>query len=264
MKALLQAMMSALFVLSAVQTAGAQGAHIDNATCLGCHGTPGFATTGANARSLYVAAQPLAHSVHGSLPCVACHTTITEIPHKNAALTPAEWRRQIPKLCGNCHTNALTDYTRSVHGKAVMSSSNVYAAVCTDCHTAHAVARPQLAATRRAITKECGNCHAAALASYTATYHGQIVALGYANVATCADCHRGHAILPESDPSSSVSPAKMLGTCRTCHQDATAGFATFEAHATTDNFARYPYTWIASKFVWMLIIVTFAVFWISS
>jgi cytochrome b subunit of formate dehydrogenase len=99
---------------------------------------------------------------------------------------------------------------------------------------------------------------------YTKTYHGQIVALGYANVATCADCHRGHAILPASDPASSVSPAKLLGTCRTCHADASAGFATFQAHATTNDFAHYPYTWIASKFVWMLIIVTFAVFWTHS
>ena len=266
MKALLRAMISALFILSAVHTAGAQGTHIDNATCLGCHGAPGFAAAGADgqARALFVAADRFAGSVHAALACTACHTTITEVPHKSAGLTPAATRRQIPALCGSCHANALKDYQSSVHGKQVTSGSDVHAAVCTDCHTTHAVARPQLAATRRAITKECGNCHADALASYTKTYHGQILALGYANVATCADCHRGHAVLPPSDPASSVSPAKLLGTCRTCHQDATAGFATFQAHATTDNFARYPYTWIASKFVWMLIIVTFVVFWTHS
>jgi cytochrome b subunit of formate dehydrogenase len=266
MKALLQVMMSALFVLSAVHTASAQGIHIDNATCLGCRGAPGFAAAGADgrARALFVAPDRFAGSVHAALACTACHTTITEVPHKSAGLTPAATRRKIPALCGRCHANALKDYQSSVHGKQITSGSNVHAAVCTDCHTTHAVARPQLAATRRAITKECGGCHTDAMASYTKTYHGQVLALGYANVATCADCHRGHAVLPPSDPASSVSPAKLLGTCRTCHQDATTGFATFQAHATTDNFARYPYNWIASKFVWMLIIVTFVVFWTHS
>jgi cytochrome b subunit of formate dehydrogenase len=211
-----------------------------------------------------VAADRFAGSVHAALACTACHTTITEVPHKSAGLTPAATRRQIPTLCGGCHANALKDYQSSVHGKQITSGSDVHAAVCTDCHTTHAVARPQLATTRRTITEECGNCHADAMASYTKTYHGQILALGYANVATCADCHRGHAVLPPSNPASSVSPAKLLGTCRTCHQDATAGFATFQAHATTNDFARYPYTWIASKFVWMLIIVTFVVFWTHS
>lgn len=266
MKALLQVMISALFVLSAVHTAGAQGAHIDNATCLGCHGAPGFAAAGAGGqvRTLFVAADRFAGSVHATLACTSCHTKITEVPHKSAGLTPAARRRQIPALCGGCHANALKDYQSSVHGKQVTSGSNVNAAVCTDCHTMHAVARPQLAATRRAIVKECGNCHADALASYTQTYHGKIVALGYANVATCADCHRGHAIQPASDPSSSVSPAKILGTCRTCHQDATAGFATFEPHATTDNFARFPYVWIASKFMLALIFGAIGIFWLHS
>jgi cytochrome b subunit of formate dehydrogenase len=149
-----------------------------------------------------------------------------------------------------------------VHGKLAAAAGNVSAAVCTDCHTAHAVAAPQSAAARIDITKECGACHAKALASYVESYHGQIFTLGYANTATCSDCHRGHAILPASDQASSVSPTNMLSTCRTCHRDATRGFATFQAHATTDDFARYPYTWIASKAVLALIVVTFGVFWI--
>ena len=266
MKVLLRAMISALFVLSAVHTAGAQGTHIDNKTCLGCHGTPGFAATGADgqAHSLFVQANQFADSVHGSLPCTTCHAEITEVPHKNAAPKSAEGRRQIPTLCGSCHIKALADYKNSIHGKQVMSGSNLYAAVCTDCHTTHAVAHPKSAGARLAITKACGHCHAGAMASYKETYHGKILALGYANVATCADCHAGHAILPPSDPASSVSPANRLGTCRNCHQDATAGFATFEAHATTNDFARYPYVWLASKFMLALIIGAIGIFWLHS
>jgi cytochrome b subunit of formate dehydrogenase/nitrate/TMAO reductase-like tetraheme cytochrome c subunit len=266
MLSLLRAMTIALIALGLGHTATAQAANLDNATCLGCHGTPGFAATGADgqALALFVPGDQFVGSAHGSLPCTTCHTEITEVPHKNAPRTLATWRRRTPTLCGSCHNKALADYKNSVHGKQVMSSNNVYAAVCTDCHTTHAVARPHSVAARISIARECGNCHAGAMASYTETYHGKILALGYANVATCADCHRGHAILPASDPASSVYLANRLGTCRNCHQDATAGFATFEAHAITDDFARFPYIWIASKFMLALIIGAIGIFWLHS
>jgi cytochrome b subunit of formate dehydrogenase len=244
----------------------ARAAPADNATCLGCHGTPGFAAPSGNrqTRPLYVAGNRFARSVHGTLSCTSCHATMTEVPHKNLPLTPVERRRQIPQLCGSCHTSALKDYSSSVHGKQVAQGGNTNAAVCTDCHTAHAVAHPNAPAARIAITKKCGACHSEALKSYRETYHGKILALGYANIATCSDCHRGHAILPASDPGSSVSSANLLSTCRTCHRDATAGFATFHAHATTDDFARYPYTWFASKAVLAIIFGTFGFFWTHS
>ncbi len=254
-------------ILVGMQASRGQGAAgLDNATCLSCHGKPGFAMPAANGqtRSLYVSSDHFAHSVHGTLQCTACHTTITEVPHKSPPMTPAQWRQRVPTLCGSCHAAALNDYLNSVHGKQVAGGGNVNAAICTDCHTAHAVASPQLAATRIGITKDCGACHAEALASYMETYHGEVFALGYADIAICSDCHRGHAILPASDPASSVSSANVLNTCRACHRDATSGFATFQAHATTDDFGRYPYTWIASKFVLMLIVVTFGVFWTHS
>ena len=96
------------------------------------------------------------------------------------------------------------------------------------------------------------------------TYHGQVAALGYANVATCSDCHGTHDILPARNPASSVAPANLLKTCQNCHADATAGFATFQAHATTDDFAHYPYAWIASKFVIAAVGGVLVIFWIHS
>lgn len=263
--ALLAALVASILI--GMRGADAQGAPSpDNATCLSCHGAAGFAAIGPNGerRSLYVSPAHFADSVHANLPCTACHAAYAEIPHKTAPMTAAQWRQQTPALCGSCHAASLKDYLASVHGEAGAGISNVNAAVCTDCHTAHGVVPPQSTAARIGITRNCIACHAKASASYAETYHGQIFALDYANTATCADCHRGHAILPASAPASSVSAANMLDTCRTCHRDATAGFATFQAHATTDDFAHYPYTWIASKFVLMLIVVTFGVFWTHS
>jgi cytochrome b subunit of formate dehydrogenase len=202
-------------ILVCVQAALAQGAeNLAKAACLGCHGVPGFAAARADGqkRSLFVAADRYANSVHGKvLRCIDCHTTITELPHKNASKTTAEWQR-----------------------------------------------------TRLAINKNCGNCHAKAAESYTETYHGQVAALGYGNVATCFDCHGSHAILRASDPASSVARTNLLKTCRNCHQDATAGFATFEAHATTNDLADYPYVWIASKFVTAAVGSVLWFFWFHS
>ncbi len=189
-----------LMILIGAHAASAQdAANLDNATCLGCHGAQGFAAPSADGhmRSLYVSADQFAESVHGkALRCVDCHTTITELPHRNLPATLAARDRQ-----------------------------------------------------RLALNNNCGNCHATARQSYTETYHGQVSAMGFAGSATCFDCHGSHAIRRASDPASSVSPANLLKTCQKCHQDATPGFATFESHATTDDFAHYPYVWITSKFV---------------
>ena len=202
-------------ILIGVQDTNAQSAAgLDNATCLGCHGVQGLATPSAKGqgRSLYVPADQFAASVHGkTLQCIDCHTTITELPHKNPPATPAEQDQQ-----------------------------------------------------RLAINKSCGNCHAKAWRSYTGTYHGQVAVLSFADTATCFDCHGSHAIRRASDPASSVASANLLSTCRKCHRDATPGFATFEAHATTDDFAHYPYVWMTSKFVFIAVGGVLWLFWIHS
>ncbi|MGA2892718.1 MAG: cytochrome b/b6 domain-containing protein [Xanthobacteraceae bacterium] len=254
-------------ILVGLQAARGQNASgLDNATCLGCHGQLDVGTRDANGqmRSQYTPSDHFAKSVHGALQCIDCHTSITEVPHNNPPPTPAQWRQQIPALCGSCHTTALNDYAYSVHGRQLSVGRNTGAAICTDCHTAHQVAEIQLPATRMAITQQCGACHAGAMASYTETYHGQLYALGYADTATCADCHSGHAILAAGNPASTMSSANRLKTCRTCHEDATAGFATFQPHATTDDFGRYPYTWIAAKAAWGMIFGVFGICWIHS
>jgi cytochrome b subunit of formate dehydrogenase len=264
MKLLLQAMAAALILLGGIQATGAKAADLNNATCVGCHGQAGFSTRLADGqmRSLFVSSVHFATSVHRAFQCTTCHTSITAIPHTSPALPVAEWRQQAPKICGSCHTAELNNYLSSVHGKQVTGGSDVHAAVCTDCHTAHAVAPAEISATRLAITKACGNCHAGALASYEETYHGQMFALGYANVAMCADCHRAHAILPARDPASSVALTNRLSTCRTCHADATAGFVSFNAHALTDDFARYPYEYVSAQFMFWLVVVTLSGFWL--
>ena len=186
---------------------------LDNASCLGCHGTQGFsAPAGGQTRSLFIAADQFAASVHGkTLRCIDCHTTITAVPHRNVPNSIAAWDQM-----------------------------------------------------RIGIAKNCIACHARAAQGYTETYHGQVIVMGFAQGATCADCHGSHDILPAANPASHVAPANVLATCRKCHADATPGFATFQPHATTDDFAKYPYTWIASKFVNIAVGGVLLFFWAHS
>ena len=174
------------------------------------------------------------------------------------------WRLNLPYACGACHTKQLEDYKTSVHGIEVLQNGNPKAAICSDCHSTHDVQDTALDSTRLLITKNCGNCHTEELKSYTSTYHGQVNTLGFAYTAKCFDCHGNHTIKRVDDPTSRVHPNNRLQTCQSCHLDATAGFVTFQPHANDHDFERYPYTWVASKFMLLLLGGTFAFFWTHS
>jgi cytochrome b subunit of formate dehydrogenase len=191
--------------------------------------------------------------------CYNCHDAHYVYPAGSTIRT--EWRLNIPNTCGKCHVRERELYATSVHGKEVLEKHNTAAAICSDCHTTHDVGDPAKDVTKLVITKNCGGCHSDSFKTYTQTYHGQVQTLGYAYTAKCFDCHGSHTIQRVNDPASSVHANHRLQTCQTCHQHATAGFATFQPHANSHDFARYPYTWIASKFMLGLLGGTFAFFW---
>jgi cytochrome c551/c552/cytochrome b subunit of formate dehydrogenase len=209
------------------------------------------------------------HSIHArpnrddqsrtNATCYNCHEAHYVYPKDSAART--EWRLSIPDACGKCHAKQRAAYATSVHGKEVLEKRNLYAAVCSDCHTTHDIDTPEAAPIRLAITRNCGTCHVENLRTYTETYHGQVNTLGYAHTAKCFDCHGSHAVQRVSNPASTVHPDNRLRTCQKCHTGATAGFVTFEPHATSHDFGRYPYVWIATKFMIALLVGVFVFFW---
>ena len=199
---------------------------------------------------------------HTNATCYNCHDAHYIYP--KGSPERAEWRLSIPNVCGKCHTKQRDAYVTSVHGREVMEKRNPNAAICSDCHTTHDIDDPDMAATKLVITKNCGNCHAENLNSYTRTYHGQVNTLGYAYTAKCFDCHGSHAIQRVNDPKSIVHPDNRLQTCQKCHKDATAGFVAFNPHGNTHDFKRYPYMWVASKFMIALLAGVFLFFWTHS
>ena len=212
------------------------------------------------------------HSVHArpsledqsktNATCYDCHNAHNVTPIDSSIGAPG--RLKIPEICGRCHTKELADYTTSVHGQLVMADSNPYAAVCTDCHTTHEIESPEGASIKVAITRNCGNCHDQQLESYLGTYHGQVSTLGYAYTAKCFDCHGNHKIQRVDNEASLVHKNNRIQTCRKCHEDATAGFSTFQPHGSTNDFENYPFLWIAAKGMGGLLIGVFAFFWSHS
>ncbi len=209
---------------------------------------------------------------HPNADCDSCHDTHSfSVPPKTDVAGHDAWRLTTAALCGEkCHSDQLEDWTRSVHGKASQDKKDAKAAVCVDCHTAHAVSNTSAPSVKLAITANCGGCHDAEYKAYKDTYHGQITTLGYANTAKCFDCHGSHDVLAVEDPESKVNPANKLDTCKSCHNGkkassvASAGFATFQPHANTHDLAKYPQTWFAFRMMVGLLLGTFAFFWLHT
>jgi cytochrome b subunit of formate dehydrogenase len=248
-------------------------------SCINCHeqlwqAAQRQGTTAENARLGVVASQIQLYlkSVHArpsradqsftNAACYDCHAPHYVYPAGTQQHT--EWKLSLPDTCGACHTKSKQEYLQSVHAELAVKQRIPGVAVCSDCHSGHDIQPMQLTSSQLAVIENCGNCHAQNYRSYTDTYHGQVSMLGYGYTAKCYDCHASHTIKRVSDPGSRVHPNNRLATCRECHANASEGFLTFQPHANTHDFNRYPAMWLTSKFMIALLIGVFAFFWTHS
>jgi cytochrome b subunit of formate dehydrogenase len=191
--------------------------------------------------------------------CYNCHNAHYIFPEES--MERVERRLEIPQICGKCHEAQKDQYLTSVHGKEVSQNGNINAAICSDCHSSHNIESPEQDSIRLQITQQCGTCHRENLKTYMGTYHGQVNRLGYAHTAKCFDCHGSHGIQRVDDPASLVHVNNRLETCQKCHEGATEGFISFHPHGNTHDYEKYPYMWIASKFMIGLLAGVFTFFW---
>jgi cytochrome b subunit of formate dehydrogenase len=203
----------------------AHAAPPEKISCAACH---------ADAERAY------AHSIHahasktGKNPaamCEDCHGDAHQILAAADPQSPVSHTR-IPATCGRCHgqrflmeSNGVSaqpflSYQDSVHGRAVANGSE-QAAVCTDCHAAHAVLpanNPRSPISRLNVAATCGNCHAAIEQTFTESIHGQAIAQGNQLAPTCTDCHGIHTIKSPINPNSPVAAQNLSrDVCARCH-----------------------------------------------
>jgi nitrate/TMAO reductase-like tetraheme cytochrome c subunit len=202
--------------------------------------------------------QALSRSGLVSAPnCADCHG-FHDIRRKTDPASRV-FRATVPETCGTCHEGIELRYAAGVHGTA-LKGGNPLAPTCVSCHTAHGISRTESDSWSLQVLKECGSCHAESVRTYRDTFHGQVTQLGFVRVATCSSCHAAHDIFSKEDPRSSVSTARLVQTCGTCHPGANESFVKYDPHADRDNRQRNPLLFYAARFMHALLVGVFLFF----
>lgn len=210
-------------------------------TCSGCH--PRQTRT----FNLSVHGQAL-QSGHDDAPtCRDCHDS-HEIISDRSPTSPIYRTRQV-ETCGACHDKEARDWLASGHGKAVEAGS-LDAPTCTSCHNDHEI-RALKSMTARSITEDvCAPCHASGrmnmkynlpgdrVQTFLDSYHGLASQNSDTLVASCADCHGYHRVLPSADTNSPVNALHLVATCGKCHPGANAEFSLGKIHVAPDGQAH--------------------------
>lgn len=208
-------------------------------SCLDCHSTL--------PDPLGVTAEKFSQDIHAQkgLTCASCHGGDPTNDDADKAMSrKAGWkgkpdRKQIPQLCGSCHsdpdyirrfnpglrTDQLSQYKTSMHGKRLAAGDDKVA-VCTDCHSVHdlrAPSDPRSTVNPVNVANTCAHCHADAaymssykiptnqFAEYSRSVHHDALAVrGDLSAPTCTTCHGNHGATPPG-------VASVANVCSSCH-----------------------------------------------
>jgi cytochrome b subunit of formate dehydrogenase len=193
-------------------------------------------------------AQGLETGLGSTANCADCHGM-----HDLKRASDPESRvnhQNLPETCSKCHGDIYIKYSRGIPGKAlaagISDSPN-----CSDCHGEHEILRisdPTSPVNSANLSDfVCGKCHndqeliekyglsAERFSSYQDSYHGLAVEGGSIKAANCVSCHEAHAILPRSNPASSIHENNLVSTCRKCHPKANATFASSYSHNLAEH-----------------------------
>ena len=243
--------------------------------CASCHNDPRIVGTyfqtarGAEART---AVAEYYKTVHGvavtkaglvvAATCNDCHGAHRILPRDSSQSTVN--RANVAVTCGKCHAGVLATFDSSAHGQALAAGTRTktghHAPVCIDCHAGHRIVAANDSVWFRGVVSECGSCHERLYKTYFETYHGQVTELGFGLTAKCSDCHTAHAMLPPTDPRSSVNPANLVATCSRCHPGANARFVQYLPHGDPQDRARYPLLFWVWLFMTTLLVGVFSFF----
>jgi predicted CXXCH cytochrome family protein len=187
--------------------------------CLSCHSDSKLSMTlpSGESLSLFVSQDVISHSVHSPLgiECEACHTNISTFPHPQLTFqNKRELSRSYYTACQKCHPGNYQKTQDSMHAK-IADGGNLNAPICTDCHGAHDVKKPD--EPRALISVTCSKCHSSIVDAYKQSVHGTaLIQDSNPDVPICTDCHGVHNI---QDPRTVEFRVKSPEMCARCHAD---------------------------------------------
>jgi DnaJ-class molecular chaperone len=126
-------------------------------------------------------------------------------------------------VCLECH--AESDFTSvdeagneiSLFVDATLFAGSIHGEFgCVDCHVDVDM---EVHPDGRLAEVDCNMCHDDIAEEYHKSIHFAGAERGDQDVATCADCHGTHNILPASDPAARHHPLNIAKTCARCHAD---------------------------------------------
>lgn len=243
-------------------------------TCAECHGLSGLLTD--EYVKLPQSFQQYTQSVHGqgtvrgiaaAASCADCHSVhaLKGSADPESMINP----RNVAGTCGQCHPDIQLEYDQSIHGRALQAGVTD-SPTCTDCHGEHLILSPNDPAagtcTDRQAIETCGECHndptlnakyglqEGVVNSYLDSYHGWAASGFCDQAATCTDCHSTHRILPEEDPTSTISAENVVSTCAQCHEGATENFARSYDHSATSITDNPVNALIRLIYIWLILL----------
>ncbi len=162
--------------------------------------------------------------------CVACHSVLDGPAQRPAILMKNDVHTASGLSCADCHggdrhSDDPTEAMNPAKGFVGKVARTAIPKLCAHCHSDPNFMRkfkPQQRVDQYEI--------------YQTSIHGQRLAAGDENVATCVDCHSVHDIRRVKDVLAPVHPLRLPETCARCHADS-AKMAKYGI--PTNQFAEY-------------------------
>lgn len=251
---LLTALLAATWV-AAPRVASAQEAPspdpVASAECVGCHALPDIqiADDGRYRPDIYVTPEAIAGSTHAGFACIDCHSALESTMHAR--------RDAARESCGGCHEQQQADYEAGYHN----TTEDGPRPTCITCHGSHGVQEARTREFAHRASEQCARCHEQMNERFMGgNPFGMDTHLAGVEVATCADCHGYHTVLPSEDAASPVNDANILGTCRQCHTNAPANFVDVQMHVAEGPIPDDPRLRVVTIYMLTLLIGTFGFF----
>ncbi len=201
--------------------------------CASCHSNPVFMRR-YNPKARVDQYAEYLTSVHGKkylqgdknvTTCTDCHGA-HGVKAVSDATSPT-YPTHVANTCARCHanqnlmasygipTNQLEQWSKSVHGQALLKDGDLSAPTCNSCHGNHGATPPGV----DSVANVCGQCHVTQWDLFTKSPHRK--AFIDNQLPACATCHEHHGIMKTSDAMLGTEPQ---ATCVTCHDPGSKGY----------------------------------------